>query len=57
MNPPRAVYASSGYADVFEGFLGALVPADSFPDEAWTGIARGAVNFVAGYVVSAHLEQ
>jgi hypothetical protein len=57
MNPPRAVFASSGYADVFEGFLGALVPADSFPDEAWTGIAQGAVNFVAGYVVSAHLEQ
>jgi hypothetical protein len=36
MHPPRAVYASSGYADVFEGFLGALVPAGSFPDEAWT---------------------
>lgn len=36
MHPPRAVYASSGYSDVFEGFLGALVPADSFPDEAWT---------------------
>lgn len=36
VHPPRAVYASSGYADVFEGFLGALVPADSFPDQAWT---------------------
>ena len=35
MHPARAVYASSGYADVFEGFLGALVPTDSFPEEAW----------------------
>jgi len=36
VHPPRAVYALSGYADVFEGFLGALVPVDSFPDQAWT---------------------
>ncbi len=35
LHPPRAVYATPGYADVFEGYLGALVPADSFPDEAW----------------------
>ncbi len=35
-HPPRSVYASAGYADIFEGFLGALVPADAFPEAAWT---------------------
>jgi hypothetical protein len=34
-HPPRRIYAQSGHADVFEGFLGALVPADAFPDRAW----------------------
>ena len=42
-HPNRAVYASAGYADIFEGFLGALIPADTFaerafdiPDIIWT---------------------
>jgi hypothetical protein len=30
-HPPRKIYASAGYADVFEGFLGALIPVDAFP--------------------------
>lgn len=34
-HPARQVYATSGHADIFEGFLGALVPADAFPDLAW----------------------
>jgi hypothetical protein len=34
-HPLRQVYATSGYADIFEGFLGALVPVDAFPDLAW----------------------
>lgn len=35
-HPPRRIYAQSGHAEVFEGFLGALVPPDAFPDQAWT---------------------
>lgn len=34
-HPPRNVYECSGYADVFEGFLGAMVPADTFPEAAF----------------------
>ena len=34
-HPPRRVYETAGYADVFEGFLGALIPAEAFPEEAW----------------------
>jgi hypothetical protein len=34
-HPDRAVFASSGYVDIFEGFLGALIPAGALPPEAW----------------------
>lgn len=34
--PPHRIHTQSGYADVFEGFLGALVPANGFLDQAWT---------------------
>lgn len=34
-HPPRKIYATSGYADVFEGFLGALIPAEAFPSATW----------------------
>jgi hypothetical protein len=34
-HPNRRVYEKSGYVDVFEGFLGALVPTKSLPREAW----------------------
>ncbi|MRS02289.1 glycosyltransferase family 2 protein [bacterium] len=32
---PRRIYANPGYADVFEGFLGALVPPQAFHEDAW----------------------
>lgn len=35
-HPKRSVFEISGYVDVFEGFLGALVPAGSLPRQAWT---------------------
>lgn len=35
-HPPRKLYASAGYVDVFEGFLGALAPADAFPEKAYS---------------------
>jgi hypothetical protein len=35
-HPPRKVYECSGYSDVFEGFLGALVPSVAFHKDAWT---------------------
>jgi hypothetical protein len=42
-HPPRRIFESAGYVDVFEGFLGALVPAVAFddrvfdiPEAAWT---------------------
>jgi hypothetical protein len=31
-HPDRQIYRTSGYVDVFEGFLGALVPVDAFPE-------------------------
>jgi hypothetical protein len=31
----RKLYANSGYGDIFEGFLGALVPPQAFHDDAW----------------------
>lgn len=34
-HPPRELYASAGYTDIFEGFLGALAPADAFTDKAY----------------------
>lgn len=35
VHPPRRVYAKAGHVDVFEGFLGALIPVNSIPDEAF----------------------
>jgi glycosyltransferase involved in cell wall biosynthesis len=41
-HPPRTIYEEPGYVDVFEGFLGALVPVSAFdervfdiPEAAW----------------------
>lgn len=34
-HPPRQLYASAGHVDIFEGFLGALVPAEAFADKAY----------------------
>ena len=34
-HPPRKIYANSGFVDVFEGFLGALVPVAAIPDTAF----------------------
>ncbi|TMV73364.1 glycosyltransferase family 2 protein, partial [Thioclava sp. BHET1] len=33
--PPRMIYRNQGYADVFEGFLGAMLPADALPEQAF----------------------
>jgi hypothetical protein len=42
-HPPRQIYRSAGYVDIFEGFLGALIPPRAFdqrvhdiPDIVWT---------------------
>lgn len=35
LHPKRAVYETGGYVDVFEGFLGALIPPMAMPKEAW----------------------
>lgn len=32
---PRRIYVNSGYGDVFEGFLGALVSPQAFHDDVW----------------------
>lgn len=32
---PRKVYEQAGYADVFEGFLGVLIPPKAFHEDAW----------------------
>jgi hypothetical protein len=34
-HPARQIYASPGHVDVFEGFLGALMPANALPDAAF----------------------
>jgi len=34
-HPKRSLFQSAGYVDVFEGFLGALVPVGALPDQAW----------------------
>jgi hypothetical protein len=34
-HPPRRLYEASGYVDVFEGFLGALIPVSAIPDAAF----------------------
>ena len=34
-HPPRQIYATPGHVDVFEGFLGALMPVDALPDQAF----------------------
>jgi hypothetical protein len=34
-HPERQVYSEAGYVDVFEGFLGALVPVGALPERAW----------------------
>lgn len=34
-HPPRRIYSSSGHVDVFEGFLGALVPVWAIPPAAF----------------------
>ena len=34
-HPKRSVFESSGYIDIFEGFLGALVPPGALPLKAW----------------------
>lgn len=36
LHPPRQVYAKPGYVDVFEGFLGALIPVHAIPQAAFT---------------------
>lgn len=36
MHPPRKVYEQAGYVDVFEGFLGVIVPVEAIPQEAFT---------------------
>lgn len=35
VHPPRQVYKTPGYVDVFEGFLGALIPVGSIPMTAF----------------------
>jgi hypothetical protein len=35
-HPNRQIYRTPGHVDVFEGFLGALVPADAFPEATFT---------------------
>jgi len=34
-HPERSVFESSGYVDIFEGFLGALIPPEGLPLQAW----------------------
>lgn len=34
-HPPRKVYLKAGYVDVFEGFLGALIPVAAIPEAAF----------------------
>lgn len=34
-HPARKIYAAAGYVDVFEGFLGALVPVSTWPEQTW----------------------
>jgi hypothetical protein len=34
-HPPRQVYEAAGHVDVFEGFLGALMPVGALPDRAF----------------------
>jgi hypothetical protein len=35
IHPKRSVYECSGYVDIFEGFLGALIPPRVLPFQAW----------------------
>lgn len=35
LHPPRKIYESAGYVDVFEGFLGVLTPVEAIPDQAF----------------------
>lgn len=35
LHPKRSVFESSGYIDIFEGFLGALIPPEALPQQAW----------------------
>lgn len=35
LHPPRQVYSKPGYVDVFEGFLGALIPEQAIPRAAF----------------------
>lgn len=35
LHPPRQVYKTAGYVDVFEGFLGALIPESAIPMSAF----------------------
>lgn len=32
-HPPRKIYQQAGYVDIFEGFLGALIPPNAFPEQ------------------------
>lgn len=34
-HPPRRIYETAGYVDVFEGFLGALIPVAAIPETAF----------------------
>ena len=34
-HPKRSIFETSGYIDIFEGFLGALIPPDALPLNAW----------------------
>lgn len=36
VHPPRKIYAQAGHVDVFEGFLGALIPVSSIPEIAFS---------------------
>lgn len=33
-HPPRKIYKQAGYVDIFEGFLGVLIPPNAFPEQA-----------------------
>ena len=35
LHPPRAIYEAAGYVDVFEGFLGALIPVSAISEAAF----------------------
>lgn len=36
LHPPRKLFNNSGYIDIFEGFLGVLIPSSAFPKAAYS---------------------